>query len=248
MLLLTGRQVGRRCAAATPDGVAGAGALPGARSAPARRGSRAGADRARRPRRSAVVSQRDARGRTVVHLAAAIRDQPVARSRSSTAIATWRMVHAAERAGRRALRLHELARRQRARPHALLRAKALAESAVAASSLRHTVFAPSLDLHARRHALTLLERAGAAAGGARSAAAGGARSSRSGPTTSPMRSWLRSAAAERRRARYELAGPADAHAQRARGARAARRRAPAPARPRPDASSPRASCVPPRRC
>ena len=96
--------------------------------------------------------------RTVVHLAGAIRDQPLGSIEELNGIATWRMVQAAERAGvehfvfKSALGAvsHDRTR--------YLRAKALAERAVLASDVRHTVFAPSLYYAPGDPFLTLLER------------------------------------------------------------------------------------------
>jgi uncharacterized protein YbjT (DUF2867 family) len=82
--------------------------------------------------------------RTVVHLAAAIRDQPSGSIEELNGIATWRMVQAAERAGvEHFVFLSSLSAASHDRTR-FLRAKALAERAVLASDLRHTVFAPSL--------------------------------------------------------------------------------------------------------
>lgn len=96
--------------------------------------------------------------RTVVHLAASIRDQPVGSIEELNGIATWRMVRAAERAGvEHFVFMSSLgaARHDRTR---FLRAKALAESAVLASDVRHTVLAPSM-IYARGDVfMTLLER------------------------------------------------------------------------------------------
>jgi len=82
--------------------------------------------------------------RTVVHLAAAIRDQPSGSIEELNGIATWRMVQAAESAGvEHFVFLSSLSAASHDRTR-FLRAKALAERAVLASDLRHTVFAPSL--------------------------------------------------------------------------------------------------------
>ncbi|WP_205696418.1 NAD(P)H-binding protein [Conexibacter sp. SYSU D00693] len=81
---------------------------------------------------------------TVVHLAAAARDQPRGSIEELNGIATWRMVQAAERAGvQRFVFLSALgaSAHNRTRFH---RAKALAEEAVRSSSLRHDVLAPSV--------------------------------------------------------------------------------------------------------
>jgi len=95
---------------------------------------------------------------TVVHLAAAIRDQPAGSIEELNGIATWRMVRAAERAGvEHFVFMSSLgaARHDRTR---FLRAKALAESAVLASDVRHTVFAPSMIYAPGDMFMTLLER------------------------------------------------------------------------------------------
>jgi len=95
---------------------------------------------------------------TVVHLAASIRDQPRGSIEELNGIATWRMVEAAERSGvERFVFFSALAAstHQRAR---CFRAKALAEQAVRDSSLRSTVFAPSIVYAPGDPWLTLLER------------------------------------------------------------------------------------------
>ena len=96
--------------------------------------------------------------KTVVHLAAAIRDQPAGSIEELNGIATWRMVRAAERAGvEHFVFMSSLgaARHNRTR---FLRAKALAEDAVLASDVRHTVFAPSMIYAPGDMFMTLLER------------------------------------------------------------------------------------------
>jgi len=96
--------------------------------------------------------------RTVVHLAGAIRDQPLGSIEELNGIATWRMVQAAERAGVEHFVFTSAlgaASHDRTR---YLRAKALAERAVLASDVRHTVFAPSLYYAPGDAFLTLLER------------------------------------------------------------------------------------------
>ena len=98
--------------------------------------------------------------RTVVHLATAIRDQPAGSIEELNGIATWRMVQAAERAGvEHFVFMSSLGavRHDRTR---YLRAKALAESAVLASDLRHTVLAPSFVYAPGDPFLTMVERAG----------------------------------------------------------------------------------------
>ena len=95
---------------------------------------------------------------TVVHLAASARDQPRGSIEELNGIATWRLVRAAEKAGvEHFVFFSALA----ASPHdrtRFLRAKALAEQAVGESSLRHTVFAPSLVFDPGDRHLTLIER------------------------------------------------------------------------------------------
>jgi NADH dehydrogenase len=91
--------------------------------------------------------------RTVVHLAAAIRDQPTGSIEELNGIATWRMVQAAERAGvEHFVFFSSLGASSHDRTR-VLRAKALAERAVQASDVRHTVFAPSI-VYAPGDALT----------------------------------------------------------------------------------------------
>jgi uncharacterized protein YbjT (DUF2867 family) len=95
---------------------------------------------------------------TVVHLAAAIRDQRRGSIEELNGIATWRMVAAAERQGvERFVFFSALG----ASPHhrtRCLRAKALAEQAVREADLRSTVFAPSIIYAPGDPWLTLLER------------------------------------------------------------------------------------------
>jgi uncharacterized protein YbjT (DUF2867 family) len=96
--------------------------------------------------------------RTVVHLAASIRDQPSGSIEELNGVATWRMVRAAERAGVEKFVFFsalEASTRSRAR---FFRAKALAERAVADSALRHTIFAPSIIYSPGDPWLRLLER------------------------------------------------------------------------------------------
>jgi NADH dehydrogenase len=95
---------------------------------------------------------------TVVHLAAAIRDQPRASIEELNAVATFRLVQAAERADTKRFvffsaigaSLHQRSR--------FFRAKALAEQAVEESQLRTTVFAPSIVYSPGDPWVTLLRR------------------------------------------------------------------------------------------
>ena len=82
---------------------------------------------------------------TVIHLAAAIRDQPYAPGRGAER--RWRppgCCAAAERAGVEHFVFFSAHRRQRVQRTRFFRAKALAEHAVATSPLETTVFAPSI--------------------------------------------------------------------------------------------------------
>jgi NADH dehydrogenase len=95
---------------------------------------------------------------TVVHLAAAIRDQPQGSIEELNGIATWRMVEAADRAG---VEHFVFFSAQSATSHSrarFMRAKAVAERAVAESGVRHTIFAPSIVYAPGDIFLTMLER------------------------------------------------------------------------------------------
>jgi len=95
---------------------------------------------------------------TVVHLAAAIRDQRAGSIEELNGIATWRMVRAAERAGvEHFVFFSSLGASSHDRTR-VLRSKALAERAVLASDVRHTVVAPSLVYAPGDRLITLLER------------------------------------------------------------------------------------------
>jgi NADH dehydrogenase len=95
---------------------------------------------------------------TVVHLAAAIRDQRAGSIEELNGIATWRMVQAAERAGVEHFVFFSALGASSHDRTRVLRSKALAERAVAASDIRHTIFAPSLVYAPGDRLLTLLER------------------------------------------------------------------------------------------
>ena len=95
---------------------------------------------------------------TVVHLAASIRDQPGASIEELNAVATLRLVRAAERAGaRRFLFFSAMGARHHSRTR-FFRAKALAQEAVQASRLETMVFRPSIVYAPGDPWLTLLER------------------------------------------------------------------------------------------
>jgi NADH dehydrogenase len=95
---------------------------------------------------------------TVVHLAAAIRDQRGGSIEALNATATVRLVAAAERAGARRLVFFSAQGVSLDHSVRFMRAKAVAERAVAESPLPHTIFAPSLVYAPGDPFLTLLER------------------------------------------------------------------------------------------
>jgi uncharacterized protein YbjT (DUF2867 family) len=96
--------------------------------------------------------------KTVVHLAAAIRDEPHASIEELNAVATLRLVRAAERAGaRRFVFFSAMGAAHHSRTR-FFRAKALARQAVEASSLETTVFSPSIVYAPGDPWLTLLDR------------------------------------------------------------------------------------------
>jgi NADH dehydrogenase len=95
---------------------------------------------------------------TVVHLASAIRDQRSGSIEELNGIATWRMVEAAERAGvERFVFLSALGATAHDRTR-FMRAKALAEDAVASSGLSTTIAACSLVYVPGDSWLALIER------------------------------------------------------------------------------------------
>jgi uncharacterized protein YbjT (DUF2867 family) len=95
---------------------------------------------------------------TVVHLAASTRDQPRGSIEELAAIATWRMVEAAQRAGvERFVYFSALGASTHHRAR-LFRAKALAEQAVRESDMHTTVMAPSLVYAPGDRWLRLIER------------------------------------------------------------------------------------------
>jgi uncharacterized protein YbjT (DUF2867 family) len=95
---------------------------------------------------------------TVLHLAAAIRDQRAGSIEELAGIATWRLVRAAERAGARRFVFFSALGASARNPARLLRAKAIGERAVLAASLEHTIFAPSIVYAADDPFLRLLGR------------------------------------------------------------------------------------------
>src|ERR1700686_2271832 len=95
---------------------------------------------------------------TVVHLAASIRDQPRGSIEELNGIATWRMVHAAQRAGVERFLFFSVLDASTHHRARFFRAKALAEQAVRESDMHATVFAPSIVYAPGDPWLTLLER------------------------------------------------------------------------------------------
>ena len=81
---------------------------------------------------------------TVIHLAAAIRDEPHARVEELNGLATARLLRAAERAGVERFVFFSALGASRIQRTRFFRAKALAEEAVAESPLQTTTFAPSI--------------------------------------------------------------------------------------------------------
>jgi uncharacterized protein YbjT (DUF2867 family) len=81
---------------------------------------------------------------TVIHLAAAIRDEPYARVEELNGLATNRLLRAAERAGVEHFVFFSAIGASETQRTRFFRAKALAEHAVATSPLQTTVFAPSI--------------------------------------------------------------------------------------------------------
>jgi NADH dehydrogenase len=96
----------------------------------------------------------------VVHLASVIRDQPGGSIEELAGVATWRLVQAAERAGVQRFVFFSTLGASTRSPARLMRAKAIAERAVVASRLEHTVFAPSIVYSPSDPYLTLLARLG----------------------------------------------------------------------------------------
>lgn len=95
---------------------------------------------------------------TVVHLASVIRDQPGGSIEELAGVATWRLVRAAEKAGVERFVFFSALGASTRSPARLMRAKAVAERAVAESPIPHTVFAPSLVYSPSDPYLRLLQR------------------------------------------------------------------------------------------
>jgi uncharacterized protein YbjT (DUF2867 family) len=95
---------------------------------------------------------------TVVHLATVTRDQPRGSIEELTALATWQMVKAAERAGVERFIFLSALGASKHHPARLMRAKAVAEQAVLDAALRAVVLAPSFVYTPGDRWLRLLER------------------------------------------------------------------------------------------
>ncbi len=93
-----------------------------------------------------------------MHLAASIRDQRAGSIEELNGIATWRMVRAAEHAGVGHFVFASALGASTSDRTRFMRAKALAEQAVLASTLRHAVVAPSVVYAPGDRYLTLLAR------------------------------------------------------------------------------------------
>jgi uncharacterized protein YbjT (DUF2867 family) len=95
---------------------------------------------------------------TVVHLAATIRDQPPHRLEELNGLATVRLLRAAERSGVRRFVFFSALNASAAQRTRFFRAKWLAERAVASSPLQTTIFAPSIVYDRSDPWVTLLRR------------------------------------------------------------------------------------------
>jgi uncharacterized protein YbjT (DUF2867 family) len=95
---------------------------------------------------------------TVVHLATVTRDQPRGSIEELTAMATWRMVEAAQRTGVRRFVFLSALGASGHHPARLLRSKAIAEQAVRGAALQSTVVAPSFVYAPGDRWIALIER------------------------------------------------------------------------------------------
>jgi NADH dehydrogenase len=95
---------------------------------------------------------------TVVHLAASTRDQRSGSIEELNGIATWRMVRAAQRAGIAHFVFASAIGATTSNRARFMRAKALAEQAVTASAVPHTILAPSVVYAPGDPYLTFLQR------------------------------------------------------------------------------------------
>lgn len=95
---------------------------------------------------------------TVVHLGASIRDQPRGSLEELNAVATLRLIRAAERSVARRFVFFSAIGASLHSPKRFLRAKALARRAVEAADLETTIFSPSIVYSPGDPWLTLLQR------------------------------------------------------------------------------------------
>jgi NADH dehydrogenase len=95
---------------------------------------------------------------TVVHLATSTRDQPRGSIEELTAMATWRMLDAAQRAGVEHFVYFSALGASEHHRSRLFRSKAIAERSVREADIRSTVVAPSLVYAPGDRWLTLVER------------------------------------------------------------------------------------------
>ena len=96
--------------------------------------------------------------KTVIHLAAAIRDQPRVSIEELNGVAVYRLVRAAERAGAERFVFFSVIGASQHAPMRFFRAKALAEQAVEESSVPSTIFAPSIVYSPDDYWIGLMER------------------------------------------------------------------------------------------
>jgi uncharacterized protein YbjT (DUF2867 family) len=96
--------------------------------------------------------------KTVVHMAAPMRDQPRGSIEELNGVATYRLVRAAERAGAERFVFFSAMGASEHAPTRFFRSKALAERAVAESSVPSTIFAPSIVYAPNNYWVTVMER------------------------------------------------------------------------------------------
>jgi NADH dehydrogenase len=96
--------------------------------------------------------------KTVIHLAAAIRDQPRGSMEELNGVATYRLVRSAERAGAERFIFFSAMGASLHAPMRFFRAKALAEHAVEGSDVPSTILAPSIVYSPHDYWVGLMER------------------------------------------------------------------------------------------
>ena len=142
---------------------------------------------------------------TVIHLAAAIRDEPHARVEELNGLATARLLRAAERAGVERFVFFSALGASEFQRTRFFRAKALAEKAVVDSPLATTVFAPSIVYDPSDRWVRLMKRLALLP----ALPISGSGDARFQPIWAHdvARCVIASLDSEDRKARYELAGP-----------------------------------------